>query len=134
MNIDDFVEKMKNIQQILIKFLEEEINLEENYEVFVKTITEQKINEDIYQLKSVFQLINKIGCNHQRCYRFINKIEAVLKHFKKDMLQYFTNSEIFEIFKDNKRILLFLFQEKIIIIDEYIVSQLTCDEFIKKIH
>ena len=132
MNIDDFVEKMKNIQQILIKFLEEEINLEENYEVFVKTITEQKINEDIYQLKSVFQLINKIGCNHQRCYRFINKIEAVLKHFKKDMLQYFTNSEIFEIFKDNKRILLFLFQEKIIIIDEYIVSQLTCDEFIKK--
>ena len=132
MNIDDFVGKMKKIQQILIKFLDDEINLEENYEIFVKTVTEQKINEDTYQLKSVFQLINKIGCNHQRCYRFFNKIEAILKHFKKDMLQYFTNSEIFEIFKDNKRILLFLFQEKIIIVDEYIVSQLTCDEFIKK--
>ncbi len=132
MNIDDFVEKMKRIQQILIEFLEDEINIEENYEVFVETVTEQNMNKDIYQLKSVFQLINKIGCNHQRGYKFINKIEVVLTHFKKDMLQYFTNSEIFEIFKDNKRILLFLIQEKIIIIDEYIVALLTCDEFIKK--
>ena len=32
MNIDDFVEKMKRIQQILIEFLEDEINIEENYE------------------------------------------------------------------------------------------------------
>lgn len=43
MNIDDFVGKMKKIQQILIKFLDDEINLEENYEIFVKTVTEQKI-------------------------------------------------------------------------------------------
>ena len=71
MNIDDFVEKMKRIQQILIEFLEDEINIEENYEVFVETVTEQNMNKDIYQLKSVFQLINKIGCNHQRGYKFI---------------------------------------------------------------
>ena len=38
-------------------------------------------------------------------------------------------SDFSEIFKDNKRILLFLIEEQIMIIDEYIVSRITWNEF-----
>ncbi len=51
---------------------------------------------------------------------------------KQDLQKYFTNSEIFEIFKNNKRILLFLIEGRVIIIDEYIVSRITSYEFDRK--
>ena len=62
-------------------------------------------------------LISKIFKNHYRsndskC--FINKIERIINNYKKKMLLHFSNFEIFQIFKENKRILLFLFEEQII--------------------
>ena len=52
-----------------------------------------------------------------------------MRQFKQSLQQTFSNSEIFEIFKGSKRILLFLFNEKVIIIDEYIVFRITSNEF-----
>ncbi|KAK8850236.1 hypothetical protein M9Y10_018361 [Tritrichomonas musculus] len=132
MNIEEATEKMKRIQSVLLEFIDNELNSEESYEKFIQVITDQKIIEDRYKLKSVLQLINSISSNHQRNLNFIDKIERILTLFKKDIQNYYFNSEIFELFSDNKRILLFLFQEKMIIIDEYIVSRITSDEFINK--
>ena len=39
--------------------------------------------------------------------------------------RYFSYSEIFNIFKSNKRILLFLVEQQIIIIDEFIAKKIT---------
>ncbi|KAK8878411.1 hypothetical protein M9Y10_005184 [Tritrichomonas musculus] len=40
------------------------------------------------------------------------------------------NSEIFELFQNNKRLFLFLIEKRIITLDEYIVSRITSDEFL----
>ena len=78
------------------------------------------------------QLIVSIVNNHHRFQNFISKVERVLRHFKQDLQKYFSNSEIFNIFKDNKRILLFLKKEKMMIIDEHIFSIITSSEYVRK--
>ena len=132
MNFEELKEKMKTIQNIILEFLEDESNAEENYENFIKLVSQYHIKEDKQEVKSILRLINTIGNNHQRNYNFISKIEQLLEHFKEEIQKYLSNSEIFEVFKDNQRILLFLISEKMMIIDEYIASQITSNNYINK--
>ena len=132
MSIVETKEKMKMIQSVLLEFLEDESNAEENYEKFFKIFTEYQITEDKYIFKAMLVLLSAIGNNHRRVPNFISKLEQILTKIKKDIQNHFSNSEIFLIFKSNKRILLFLFEEKIITIDEYIVLQITSNRFYRK--
>ena len=125
MSIEDFTEKMKKIQSTLLEFLEDESNSENKYESFVKLVSDSKIINERHKFEALLKLINSIGNNHHRDHNFICKIERVLRHFKKDIQKYFTNSEIFEVFDGNKRIHLFLVEEKVITIDEHIFSIIT---------
>ena len=125
MSSEAFVDKMKSIQNSLLEFLEEESDWEDKYENFINLVSTQQIINDEHEFNELIQLINSIADNHQRVPNFISKIERVLRHFKQDLQKYFSNSEIFDIFKDNKRILLFLLEEKMMIIDEYIFSIIT---------
>ncbi|KAK8847298.1 hypothetical protein M9Y10_019885 [Tritrichomonas musculus] len=128
MSFTESLEQKKRIQEILLKFLEEESNTEDNYGTLVQVIKDQKIQEDKYEIKSLIQMINKISDNHQRVFNFIEKIERILKLLKADINKYFTNLEKFELFKGNKRILLFLIEEQIITVDETIFARLTSEE------
>ena len=132
MRSEAFVDKMKSIQNSLLEFLEDESDANGKYENFINLISTQKINNEEYEFKALLQLINHIGNNHHRVLNFISKIERVLKEFKQELQKSFSNSEIFDIFKDNKRILLFLLEEKMMIIDEYIFSIITSDFYVKK--
>ena len=132
MSIIETKEKMKTIQSVLLEFLEDESNAEENSENFFKLVSEYHQTEDKYKFKSILRLINAIANNHQRVPNFIFKVERILGQMKQDLQNYFSNSEIFEIFKDNKRILLFLIEEKLITIDKYIFSLITSYEFQSK--
>ena len=125
MSFRESIERKKRIQEFLLEFLEEESNAEENYENFVQVLNTQKVQEDKYELKSLIQMINIISANHQRIFNFIDKIERILILLKTDINKYFTNSEKFEFFEGNKRILLFLIEERIITIDETIFSIFT---------
>ncbi|KAK8840922.1 hypothetical protein M9Y10_027754 [Tritrichomonas musculus] len=122
---------MKMIQNDLLDFLEDESDAEDKYENFINLLSTQEIIKDQYKFKGLLYLINSIGNNHQRSPNFICKIERLLRQFKEDIQKYFSNSKIFELFKRNKRFLLFLIEEKIITIDEYIFSRITnYDEYI----
>ena len=65
-------------------------------------------------LNLFLHMISKIASDHHRLPNFINKIEKILKYLKDDITRYFSNSSIFNIFSESKRILLFLLEEKII--------------------
>ena len=58
-------------------------------------------------------------------------MERVLQLFRNDMKKYFSNSSLFNIFKSNKRILLYLFEEQIITIDEFIAKRITSGKYIQ---
>lgn len=100
MSISESIEGKKRIQESLLEFLEEESNVEENYENFVKVINTYKIQEDKYELKSIIQMINKISDNHQRTFNFIERIERILILLKRSVNKYFTNSEKFKFLRE----------------------------------
>ena len=124
MNIQEYLKEMKNIQNHLLIFLDED-NDKENYEKLIDKLNEIQIHDDQHKLKALFHLITKISNNHHRLPNFFNKIDQILQIFLDDIKNYYSNTEIFHIFKSNKRILLFLIEQKIIYFDEYIIKKIT---------
>lgn len=124
LSIQEFLKKLKTIQRVVSEFIEDDDNCEENFQNFVSMINSQEINDDKHSLQILLHHISSIFDNHHRNPQFIPKIERIIKFFSKEIKQYFTNLEIFNIFKPNKRLLLFLHKEQIMIIDQNIANEL----------
>ena len=125
MSFQEYLDTMKDIQKNIVCFLEEEANSEENFLILENKFNDTKKSDYKYFLLSLMHLISKIVNNFHRFPNFFAKIERILLFFKEDLKKYMSNSEIFNIFKSNKRILLFLIEQQLIIIDEYIVKKIT---------
>lgn len=125
MSIKDYLDKMKTNQNNILSFLEEEIEIEEKLQNIIDFCDNQNIHEDYQKLKLFMRLIIKIANNHSHLRNFYYKIEQILLLFKNDLIKNFSNYEIFNIFKSNKRIVLFLIEEKIMTIDENIIHTIT---------
>lgn len=125
MSFEEVIEKKKEIQNALLDYLEDESEAEMKYEIFVNNLEIEKIKEDRYKLESLLRMVNAISKNHHRNEYFNMKIDKILDHLRTDIQKYFTNPEIFDFFLLNKRALLFLIEEKILIIDEKIASRFT---------
>ena len=82
----------------------------------------REVKEIRIEIQELLYLIAKIANNHHRNSNFFSKIEFILLHFEKDIKENFLNSEIFNIFKFNKRILLFLLERDFLKIDQFIVE------------
>ncbi|KAK8883271.1 hypothetical protein M9Y10_045922 [Tritrichomonas musculus] len=131
MSICEYLDKNKNIQDALLTFLENEINTEEDFQKLILIINKQKIINDKHEFTLFLHLLSKISQNHYRNPDFISKIKRILKNFEKDIKKNLTNSEIFDIFKGNKRIILFLFDEKILKIEKNIVQKMIRKKLLK---
>ena len=128
----EYLNMMKDIQENILNFLEEKAKSVENYQILEGIFNTTKISDNQHNLLSLLYLISRIVDNYHRLPSFFSKIEQILLFFKKDIKKYFSNSEIFNIFKNNKRILLFLIEQQLIIIDEYIVKRITeTDKYIE---
>ena len=128
MSSQEHLDMMKDIQESILNFLEEEAKSEENLLILEDKFDNSKINGNQYDLLSLLHLISKIVNNFHRFSNFFSKIERILLFFKEGIKKYFSNSEIFNIFKSNKRILLFLIEQQIMVFDEYIVRKITKTE------
>ena len=125
----DFIDKMKKIQSNFLIFIENEKDSEENFQIF----DDDQINLfNQHEIKMILKLISRISNNHCRPTNFFPKIEKVLQQIFHKNRPKFENDEIFTIFKGNKRILLFLFEEKIISMNDYIASFMKEEKYLKK--
>lgn len=125
-----FYEKMLNIQRSILDFIETENELEESYQIFADSVESYHIRNSTQETKIVLMMILKIADNHQRKTNFFQKIEKILLYFQNEIKKYFSNSEIFDLFKGNKRILLFFFLNEILVIDRNICKSLMTEKFI----
>lgn len=69
-------------------------------------------------------MISIIAENHYRVPNFFGKIEQILLYFKDTIKKIFSNDDIFMLFVSNKRILLFLFKEKILEINLNLIKMI----------
>ena len=124
MSIKEYSDKNKIVEKSLLAFLEDESSTDEYYQDLTNIIDKNKISTDKYELILFLHLISKISEYHHRDTSFINKLERILRNYAQDIKKNLTDFEIFNIFKDNKRILLFLFEEQIITINKQIVQKM----------
>ncbi|KAK8865098.1 hypothetical protein M9Y10_010630 [Tritrichomonas musculus] len=118
MSLEEFLSEMQQIQENLLDYIDDESTAEGKFQ-FLKNIFDKiKIHDNPSKIKQILSLIFKISNNHHYKEDFFNKIERILYLFIEDMKKYFSNEDILRIFKNNKRILLFLLEEKIMIGDE----------------
>ena len=127
MNINEMIEKMKMIQSRLLRFINEENDIEEHFQNFKEIFEDHQILDKYIVL--VIHLISQVSSSHYRNNDFISKIERILLIFKDEMKNRFVNSVLFYFFKNNKRILLFLIKEEIMTIDEYIFSEMMKEKY-----
>ena len=122
---------MKRVQNGLLDFILSESDNQEDFNDLEKLFNNLKIQSNIHKLKSTLCIIAKISNNHHRFPNFFEKIELIINLLSKDMTQYLSNYEIFHIFKGNKRILLFLFESKIISFDEQVFNKIMSAKYVK---
>lgn len=131
MEIDQYITKMKNIQNTLLAYIEGEDVSGSNYANLNKLLDDLNIRRKKHELKSLLHLISVISNHHHRFPSFFPKIFQILRDLRNDMQNFFSNLTIFNIFRKNKRILLFLFDERILIVNETIVSIIKTNKYSK---
>ena len=97
------------------------VKTSKNFINLVNNIKNQNIFENSDNIHEIMIIINKISKNHSRHQNLIQRTEKILNHYKDQIKQTFSNSRIFNFFKHNKRVLLFLIQQKIVVIDDEIL-------------
>lgn len=120
MNIQDFVNQINELHTFVLAYIDNEDNMEDlqNLISFFDTI---KIVQDRNKMKDLFYLLSAISNYHYRSVGFLDRIKKVLSFLMNDMKKSFNDFEIFNLFKFSKSILLFLFEEKIVKMNEDII-------------
>ena len=130
-NIQEYLEKMKNIHQNIFEFIEDEDDSEDKFQnvkdILINNIIEDKQDE----FKTFLYFLSKISNNQQRTANFFSKLEQIIEYLKDDLRKHFSNFELFHIFSSSRRILLFLIETKILIIDESIAKQIIQSKYAK---
>ena len=117
MEMNAYVKKLKNIHEYLLDYLDNRIN---NNNEFINQISYVKRNKQ--ELKDLLYLISRVSANHQRSPNLFPKIELIILQMKTEIINSFSNLEIFIIFEKCKNLLLFLFNEEIIVPDRSIFN------------
>lgn len=131
MTIQGHLSKMKKIYQSVLSYIDESNSLM-SFSSLIKIFKKNQIGDNLHLLKTLLHILLSISNNYRRTPTLIGKIEEIIKYFEDQINKYFPNWEIFNIFKSNKRILLFLFEEKIIKVDHYIVTKIITDKYINR--
>lgn len=131
MSIQKFTENKKIIYDGFIYLIENEDDIEKRFINFTIILQDQKIKENPNDLRLFLHMISSITNNHCRTHidEFFEKILISLKY---ELKQFYSNKTLFNIFKNNKRILLFLIKEKLIDIDRYFINQIACPKYVDR--
>lgn len=125
--IKDYIAIKKELQGLVLTFIEENDDENVNLDNITNFNQNQKMLENKMEFNAFLELIMKIANNHHRSELFFEKIEKLLIFYSNNIKQTFTNLEIFQIFKSNKRVLLILFTNKIITMDQSIFDNIMND-------
>lgn len=114
MNFQQHILKMRKIQNALIRYIESDYHEDELFTKLIKLLKELEIPKNHMEFSEFLHLLSNISSHHPRGTGFFDKIFKILQQLKKDIKSNFSDSLIYNIFKENKRIVLFFIEEKIV--------------------
>ena len=115
-----YIEPKKELYKHILKFVEGDID----YKTLTDFCDKFNLDDNKEEFKLFFKIVINIANNHHRHPNFIDNIEQIIVYYQDKMKTVFSNYEIFEIFKTNKLIILFLFERNIIKMDKRIYIDL----------
>lgn len=118
MEMQEYLAEMSMIYNNILDFIDSDKDQEQKYKYLASFFDDTQIHNNQFELIEILNTILQIANEHQRSPNFFNKIEKILLLFKEDIKNHFTNFAIFRFFQTNNRILLFLINERILIIDD----------------
>ena len=127
-NYNDYVNRLKQIQSLLLDFIDNSEDSEQSYKILQKLLTSLNVQSNKYDIRLILNTISAISNNHYRSPYFVSKLLSVIKIFQEKINEYFSNLEIFNIFKENKLVLLNLIENNIINIDESVSNAIQADD------
>ena len=130
--VNEYIDKFRSIQEAILNYIDKENDVEEMWTNFTSLINEYQIKKDCHEVETMLHLVNKICKNHCHSNNFYNKIEQIILIFANEIKKYFLNKKIFNFFKTNKKIILFLKEQELITFDKYIlqyIMQYRCKKY-----
>ncbi|KAK8870628.1 hypothetical protein M9Y10_008515 [Tritrichomonas musculus] len=124
MEIQNYIDQKKIIYTTLLDYIKDQNSMKENLEEILQNFEKANFFEKRSEFFSFLRLISKISKNHNRVQNFNEKIDNIFLFIHNKLKREFSNKGIFNIFKRNKRILLYLIENQIIEIDEFVLNDL----------
>ena len=129
MEVRHYLGKMNEIQNTFLKYIDDENDSQEEIQKLIKILKDFQVLSNKHMLTSTIHFIASIIDYHYRTNSFFKKIFQIILFLKDEIKKNYSNFEIFNFFKNNKKVLLFLSQEKILIFDQFIISKMYEEEY-----
>lgn len=94
-----------------------------SFQKLIKIISNQ-IEGNRDEMLQFLEIIRSIGENHHRDQHFNERLNQLLDHYKNQIKQTFTSLEIYHIFEDNKKIVLFFIKNGALTISDDIYKEM----------
>lgn len=128
MMIQEYLAPFKEFQRLLINFIDSFGIQNEEYENLINFYINQNFQNDKDELREICTMISKITKNYHRVSDYFEKTEQIILFLAKDIQSTFTNLEIYDIFRNNRQIILILLSKEMIKIDEAISHKIYIKE------
>ena len=126
--MQDYIDNKKEIQNAFLDYIDCEYQNELKYSKLKDLLEHNQLFNSREEALLFLHMILGVANNHHRTNFFFVKIETILLSYKNEVNHFFTNNELFQLFKVNKPILLFLLKENIIALNEEIINDLKKDQ------
>ena len=87
MNIQDYLEKMRCIQEDLLKYIEEDGGTDDYLEGLQKLFNSKNIQDNYHEFKSFLHLLLNISNNHHRNSTFFDKMRKIFRTIKNEIIK-----------------------------------------------
>ena len=126
--IQEYLAPFKEFQRLLINFIDSFGIQNEEYENLINFYNNKNFRNDKDELREICTMISKITKNYHRVSDDFEKTEQIIFFLANDIQSTFTNLEIYDIFRNNRQIILILLSKEMIKIDEAISHKIYIKE------
>ena len=117
-----YIEGKKEIYLRFLYFFDDESEINDSFKDLSAFIQIHKYLEKKEEFKAILYILNEFSKNTHRSTKLITKIELFFSQYEEYITQNFTQTQLFQIFRKNPRILYILFDKNIITIDDSIIE------------